>query len=71
LAAVYRYVATNKQWKARDYRIEAPKRDRGLIMYEVFYFADLKPPVYPGGGESFEAYYDPKRDKVAYVLHGQ
>ena len=71
LAAVHRYVATNKHWRARDYRVESPEREHGLLVYEVINFADLKPTVAPGGGESFWAYYDAKRDKIVQVLHGE
>jgi hypothetical protein len=71
LAAVHRYVSTNKHWRARDYHVESPERDYGLLVYPVTYLPDLKPPVAPGGGESFWAHYDPKHDKIVRVLHGQ
>ena len=70
LAAVHRYVATNKHWRARDYRVKSPEREHGLLVYEVIYLPDLKPPVAPGGGESSWAYYDAKRDKIVQVLYG-
>ena len=71
LAAVHRYVATNEHWRARDYRVESPEREHALLVYEVVYLPDLRPPVAPGGGESFWAYYDAKRDKIVKVLHGE
>jgi hypothetical protein len=71
LAAVHRYVAANKHWRQRDYRVAAPERDRGLLVYAVTYLPDLKPPVAPGGGESFWAHYNVKHDVIVRVLYGQ
>ena len=71
VAAVHRYVTANKRWRARDYRVGAPQRERGLLVYEVMYLPDSRPPVQPGGGESFWAYYDANRKKIVEVLYGQ
>lgn len=71
LAAVHRYVLATKHWRPREYRVASTKRERGLLVYEVTFLPDLRPPVAPGGGESFEAYYDPRQDKIVNVLHGQ
>jgi hypothetical protein len=70
LAAVHRYVVTEKHWRARDYRVKSPERKRGLHVYEVVFLRDLNSAV-PGGGESFWAYYDARRDKIVNVLYGQ
>ena len=39
-------------------------------MYTVTFLADTRI-QYPGGGESFWAYYDPRRDKIVDVLYGE
>jgi hypothetical protein len=71
LTAVHHYIATQKHWQPKDYRIQAPQREHELLVYEVIYLPDLKPPVFPGGGKSFWAYYDPRRRSIVNVLYGQ
>ena len=70
IAAVHRYVAAKKHWDSRSYRVEAGRREAKLVAYEVVFLADETSRV-PGGGESFEAFYDPASDKIVKVLYGQ
>jgi hypothetical protein len=70
VAAVHRYVAAKKHWDSRSYRVEAGRREATLIRYDVVFLADEKSGV-PGGGKSFEAFYDPASGKIVKVLYGQ
>jgi hypothetical protein len=70
IAAVHRYVAAKKHWHSPSYRVEAGPREATLIRYDVVFLAGEKSGV-PGGGESFEAFYDPASDKIVRVLYGQ
>ena len=58
IAIIQQYVAKQKAWSPRDYRIERTGREDGCVIYSVIYLADEKVP-YPGGGKSIELYYDP------------
>jgi hypothetical protein len=70
-AAVHRYVAAEKHWRRSEYRLgEATLKD-GFVVYEVIALADLGPSQTAGGGDSFWAYYDPRKDKVVNVLYGE
>jgi hypothetical protein len=70
IAAVHRYVAAKKHWDSRSYRVEAGHREGKLVAYDVVFLADDTSRA-PGGGESFEAFYDPASDKIVKVLYGQ
>jgi hypothetical protein len=70
IAAVHSYVAAKKHWDRRSYRVEPGRREANLMTYEVVFLADETSRV-PGGGKSFEAFYDPASDKIVKVLYGQ
>ena len=69
-AAVQRYIAAKKHWRPSEYTIAKGSRSSEEIMYTVTFLADTRT-QYPGGGESFWAYYDPRRDKIVDVLYGE
>jgi hypothetical protein len=70
VAAVQNYIDKTKHWRSHDYSIEAHGMNHGSEVYWVTYLPDLKQ-RYPGGGESFEAWYNPRTRKVTKVLHTQ
>jgi hypothetical protein len=70
IAVVEQYVTLRKGWSPSDYKIEKSRRESRYIVYLVTYLADQKLP-YPGGGKSFEAYYDPATHKVVKEMRFQ
>ena len=70
VSVIRRYVTETRRWPASAYRIEKPRRDGQLVVCQVTYLADLKQ-QYPGGGKSFDAYYDPMLREVVRTLYFQ
>jgi hypothetical protein len=70
LSLVHKYVAEHKGWKASDYTISEDHKEEGFTTYLVFYLPDKKM-GYPGGGQSFLAYYDPVTRKVVKEMRFQ
>ena len=70
VGVVQKYVGAHKSWKTSDYKISEDHKGNGFIVYLVFYLPDKKM-GYPGGGESFLAYYDPKISAVAKEMRFQ
>jgi hypothetical protein len=70
IAVVGRYIADTKHWKPIEYKIEKQCEEMGCTVYMVRFLADAKQP-YPGGGESFEAYYDPSTRRVVKTTRFQ
>jgi hypothetical protein len=68
MAAVHRYVSTHKHWKHSDYHIDGASTSGRLFVYHVVFLADADA-TSPGGGRSFEAYYDPQIHTVVKPLY--
>jgi hypothetical protein len=61
------YVRFHKKWKPSQYRIEHHGREKSLDVYWVIWIAEERRP-YPGGGKSFEVFYDSKAHQVVREL---
>ena len=70
IAIVHKYVAAHQGWKTSDYTVKEDHKEEGFTVYLVFYLPDKKM-GYPGGGESFLAYYDPVTRSVVKEMHFQ
>ena len=70
IAIIHKYVSSHQHWKPTEYKITEDHKERGFTVYLVFYLAD-KNMHYPGGGESFLAYYNTKTHTVAKEMHFQ
>jgi hypothetical protein len=64
---VAQYVASHKGWRPSQYRIEQDKKENGLMVFTVVYLDDERKSI-PGGGKSFEVYYDPIKRKIVEEL---
>jgi hypothetical protein len=67
IGVIRQYITEHKRWKPTDYRIEEDRHEGRYVVYTVLYLADAKM-LYPGGGESIEVYYDPRRRKIVKEL---
>jgi hypothetical protein len=70
VAVVARYVQEHKRWKPSDYRIRRDRTEDHYIVFLVTYLPEQKH-LTVGGGETFEAYYDPAKHKVIKEMHFQ
>ena len=71
IAVVRRYVHQKKHWRASDYQIRRDRVEGRRTVFHVTYLPDRKRAPMVGGGKSFEAFYDPARQKVTQVLYFQ
>ena len=69
-AVVDRYVQEHRHWKRSDYRIRRERTENRYVVFLVTYLPEQKRPMV-GGGETFEAYYDPAQRKVIKEMHFQ
>jgi hypothetical protein len=70
ITIIRQYVATQKGWNPSDYKVERIRQENHYIVYMVTYLPDATI-LYPGGGKSFEAYYDPATRKVVKEMRFQ
>lgn len=70
ITIIKQYIATQRGWKPDDYKIERSRLEDHYVVYMITYLPDLTM-GYPGGGKSFEAYYDPKKREVVKEMHFQ
>jgi hypothetical protein len=70
VAVVSGYVREHKHWKDADYQIRRDRTEDQCIVFLVTYLPEQKRAV-PGGGKTFEAYYDPTQRKVVKEMHFQ
>ena len=70
ITIIRQYIATHKGWNQSDYKIERTRQEDQYIVFMVTYVPDLSIP-YPGGGKSFEAYYDPTKREVVKEMRFQ
>ena len=61
------YVSTRHKWKPTEYRIEPHGSERGLDVYWVIWLAE-EHSIIPGGGKSFEVFYDRKTHRITQEL---
>lgn len=67
---INRYVALRKSWKPSEYRIEKKGSEGSYAVYHVLFRKDLTI-RHPGGGESFDVLYDPRKRKIVKTLYFQ
>lgn len=67
VSVISRYVASHYKWKPREYRIERHGSDRGQHVYWVIWLAEENSGI-PGGGKSFEVFYDYRTRRVTREL---
>ena len=70
VAVVSRYVQQQKHWKQADYQIRCDRTEDQCIVFRVTYLPEQKRAMI-AGGETFEAYYDPKQRKVVKEMYFQ
>ena len=70
VAVVSRGTQQHKHWKQADYQIRRDRTEDEGIVFLVTYLPEQKSPMI-GGGETFEAYYDPTQRKVVKEMHFQ
>jgi hypothetical protein len=66
---IHEYVAKHQRWTEKEYRIERDRTEGRFIIYTAINLRDEEPGVAPGGGESFEVFYDPRGHKIVKELH--
>jgi hypothetical protein len=67
VSVISHYVVSHYRWKPSEYRIERHGSDRGQQVYWVIWLAEEHTAI-PGGGKSFEVFYDQKTQRITREL---
>ena len=69
-SVIRHYVASHYKWKPREYRIERHGPERGQQVYWIIWLAEELSRI-PGGGKSFEVFYDQRTRRIKRELRFQ